>query len=444
MTANGKGFNSALLLAIFLTVIALAAHQYFPERRLLLTPGANARYSVFSIKLDNGEPAGFWLNEANRSLRCIYPEHNSGRSYFCGFDQSLDLSDEKGLNLSVYDHLNLRVKYSGNAKKIRIFMRNYNPAYSTPADPNSSKFNAVSVDTDDLKAELKIGLNELTVSDWWLAQYIVPRRLSHPEITNVTVIGVDFLSSMEPGINDLTIETIEFVGPWISAEHWYLAVLCCWMLGVFFFATRRLIKLNQQTHHDIEVINALNRDRQNLISESDKLKHLSTIDPLTEAYNRFGIDQIIHTLNTGNEERNSTRSGFALMVLDIDFFKRVNDNRGHDAGDRVLQAIAKIIRMNIREQDFIGRWGGEEFVVILPGTRKELAMDRAEKIRLAIFGWKFEPDQPLNISVSIGVGEALPNEDFATTFKRTDMALYQAKNLGRNRCIMAKESLSAE
>jgi diguanylate cyclase (GGDEF)-like protein len=444
MATNDKGFNSALLLAILLTVIALTAQQYFPERRLLLTPSAHAKYSVYSIKLDNGEPAGSWLDEAKLSLRCVYPEHYSNSTYFCGFDQILAPSGVKGLNLSVYDHLNLRVKYSGNAKKIRFFIRNYNPAYSKPDDQNSAKFNAVSIDAEDLKSELKIGLNEFAVSDWWVSDFNVPRKLSHPEITNVLLIGVDFPSPVEPGNHDLTIEKIEFVGPWISAEHWYLAVLSCWMLGVFFFAARRLIKLNQQTHHDVEVINALNRDRQNLISESDKLKHLSTIDPLTEAYNRFGIDQIIQALITGKGGRNRTRSGFALMVLDIDLFKRVNDSRGHDAGDRVLQAIAKIIRMNIREQDFIGRWGGEEFVVILPGTRKELAMDRAEKIRLAIFGWKFEPDQPLNISVSIGVGEALPGEDFATTFKRTDMALFQAKSLGRNRCIMAKESLNAE
>jgi diguanylate cyclase (GGDEF)-like protein len=444
MADNDKAFNSALLVAILLTVVALAAQRYFPERRLLLTPSDHAKYSVYSIKLDNGEQAGSWLNEASRSVRCVYPEHYSKSYYFCGFSQILARSDVKGLDLSVYDQLNLRVKYSGKAKKVRFFLRNYNPAYSKPEDQNSAKFNAVSVDADDLKSELKIGLNEFAVSDWWVSDFNIPRKLSHPEMTNVMIIGVDFPNSMEPGNNDLTIEKIEFVGPWISAEHWYLAVLSCWMLGVFFFAIRRLIKLNRQTHHDVEVIDALNRDRQNLISESDKLKHLSTIDPLTDAYNRFGIDQIIHSLTTGKEGLNGTRSAFALMVLDIDFFKRVNDSRGHDAGDRVLQAITKIIRMNIREQDYIGRWGGEEFVVILPGTRKELAMDRAEKIRLAIFAWEFEPDQPLNISVSIGVGEVQPNEDFATTFKRTDLALYQAKKLGRNRCIMAKESLDAE
>ena len=128
---------------------------------------------------------------------------------------------------------------------------------------------------------------------------------------------------------------------------------------------------------------------------------------------------------------------YSLVVLDLDLFKQVNDTRGHDSGDRVLKDAAALIADNLRDGDYLGRWGGEEFVVVLPDTSKEEALALAEKIRKAIAGAVFEPDNPLSLTVSIGVGERHGDEDFASTFKRVDDALYSAKISGRNRCTLA-------
>jgi diguanylate cyclase (GGDEF)-like protein len=130
------------------------------------------------------------------------------------------------------------------------------------------------------------------------------------------------------------------------------------------------------------------------------------------------------------------------MVVDIDHFKRINDRRGHDAGDRILQSISAIISKGIRPHDFLGRWGGEEFVVIMPSTRKEFALALAEKIRLMIYDTVFEAANPLSVTASFGVSDKLPGEDFATTFKRADKALYEAKAQGRNCCVLADDQLS--
>src|SRR5690606_17021248 len=124
-------------------------------------------------------------------------------------------------------------------------------------------------------------------------------------------------------------------------------------------------------------------------------------------------------------------SVYSLILIDIDYFKRINDRRGHDAGDRVLQAVSALIQQRVRTTDYEGRWGGEEFVVILPDTRKEFALAVAEKIRLVIYDTIFESENPLNVTASFGVAQREANEDFATTFKRVDNALYAAKNQGR-------------
>nr|WP_185235906.1 GGDEF domain-containing protein [Teredinibacter franksiae] len=114
---------------------------------------------------------------------------------------------------------------------------------------------------------------------------------------------------------------------------------------------------------DEKVILALNESNKNLTKETDKSRKLSTVDALTQPYTRFGIDQIVSTLITPVKDVAVDEPPFSLILLDIDHFKRVNDTRGHDAGDRVLKNVAKIINGSLREGDYIGRWGGKSLLL---------------------------------------------------------------------------------
>ena len=134
----------------------------------------------------------------------------------------------------------------------------------------------------------------------------------------------------------------------------------------------------------------------------------------------------------------STRGKKSLILIDIDHFKRINDRRGHDTGDRILQAVAQIIGKAITRKDYLGRWGGEEFIVLLPSKPKAFAIAMAEKIRLSIQDSIFEPENPVLVTASFGVSDRVPGEDFSDTFKRADIALYQAKAQGRNCSVLAE------
>ena len=440
---NDKRFNTALLLAILLTLVALVGQQYFPKKRFLAWPNAQVNSYFYSSNQSDGTPAAFWLDHSKGLWRCVYPEDDNSEYFACSFNALFETALDKGVNLADYSQLNLTVKYQGSARKMRIYLRNFDPAYSKINDTNSTKFNALVLHARDLNKELNIKLDEFIVSDWWLGQYDIPRELARPDLRNVMTLGIEFIEGQQPGNHDMQIEKIEFVGSWISAEHWYLFILVSWMLGIFIYAISKLIQLRQQTKYDVQVINQLNDNNAQLQLETDKFRHLSTVDPLTQAYNRFGIDQIVSTLLIFNKEKDEQRNSpdFALMIIDIDHFKRINDRRGHDVGDRVLQNISAIISKGIRTQDFLGRWGGEEFIVIMPSTRKEFAIALAEKIRLMIYDTVFEPDNPLSVTASFGVSDKLENEDFSTTFKRADNALYEAKSQGRNCSIIADNSL---
>ena len=166
----------------------------------------------------------------------------------------------------------------------------------------------------------------------------------------------------------------------------------------------------------------------------EKHRQKSLTDPLTSLPNREAYTQRLY-----HEQQRWQRHQhpLTLAVCDIDHFKRINDSFGHQAGDRVLQVLAKGLKKRLREIDFVGRYGGEEFVVILPETSKGDAWTLLDKIRAAIAttGFRFS-DQPVTITLSIGMSQFAEGDSGESVFARADKLLYQAKHDGRNRCLV--------
>lgn len=161
-------------------------------------------------------------------------------------------------------------------------------------------------------------------------------------------------------------------------------------------------------------------------------------DDLTGLHNRRYLMSHIETL-LGNEQGGGMRS-FAVMLLDIDHFKSINDTFGHDAGDQVLKEFAQRIARNVRGVDLAARFGGEEFVVVMPETDLQSAHVVAERLRQAFSDAPFVVkgvDRPIPVTCSIGVAVAEGREPPEQIFKRADEALYAAKRDGRNRVVAA-------
>ena len=158
-------------------------------------------------------------------------------------------------------------------------------------------------------------------------------------------------------------------------------------------------------------------------------------DPLTSLLNRRGLMEAIK--NEKSNKRHKT-GHFSVMLIDFDNFKTLNDTLGHDVGDKVLAEGGKVMVELTRKIDLAVRWGGEEFVIVLPNTKLQGAITLAEKIRLKLSETLSEKiNHP--ITASIGVAEIFPQESLADCLKRADIALYQAKNTGRNRVVAAEE-----
>lgn len=336
------------------------------------------------------------------------------------------------MDLQQYSSMKIDIKYKGSAKTLRIAMRNFDPRFSTAADYNSDKFIFINLRVRDLNKPIQLALNELKVADWWISQFNLPREQSHLDFRNIISLTLDTEDNLQGAEHDIEIRQFELVGDWVSTENWYLAILLGWLVFGTGYAITRLIYLQRVEQQQRTKISDLVVTNSKLRTETDKFRKLSTVDALTNAFNRHGIEQIIESLEI---RLNAT----SIIILDIDHFKRINDRRGHDTGDRVLQKISDLILNSTRITDKLGRWGGEEFILICPNTSVGLAMALAEKLRLIIFDTVFEPDNPITVTSSFGVAAISPNEPFADAFKRADNALYQAKNLGRNCVVVAED-----
>lgn len=157
-------------------------------------------------------------------------------------------------------------------------------------------------------------------------------------------------------------------------------------------------------------------------------------DALTGLPNRAAYDEYI-----GQEIARWKRfhQPFCLLVWDIDFFKSINDRFGHKAGDKALVVIAETLSSSIRETDFVGRFGGEEFIMVLSGTDHEDALKVANEIRTKVESCGFNSQgKPVNITISCGVTQFIDEDTLDEVFERADKALYQAKHEGRNRCVL--------
>jgi diguanylate cyclase (GGDEF)-like protein len=174
------------------------------------------------------------------------------------------------------------------------------------------------------------------------------------------------------------------------------------------------------------------RDLTERKHHEDRLVALATTDPLTGASNRRAGEANLHEAFKAWQR---DQTGFALLLLDCDHFKRVNDQWGHDVGDKVLVALVRICRENLREADTVIRWGGEEFLLLLRGTSRDVAIPIAERLREAIARASIPHDNgDIHVTVSIGVTVASASDRTSNDIiRRADQALYRAKQAGRNR-----------
>jgi len=176
-------------------------------------------------------------------------------------------------------------------------------------------------------------------------------------------------------------------------------------------------------------------NRRQLQAANAELQRLSSTDRLTGLYNRGHWEEMLR-LDYARHRRYDSQA--ALVMFDIDHFKSINDTYGHQVGDAVIQQVAELIRENLRDSDVAGRYGGEEFVVLLPDTDKQGALTFAERLRHAVESHEVQHEQHrIRFTISLGVADlSVPSSSHAQLIEWADSALYASKAAGRNRVTL--------
>ena len=422
-------YSAIRLLAGVLSVLALVVQLQMPKKRLSLLSNSNFNYSVYIQHQNPDQNSYGWVDEKTHTWFCI---NEVGNTNTCGFSIIFSPDYKNGIDISSYKNVELSLKYNGDAQQIRIYLRNYNIRgfEDRPDEYNLAKFLYTLIRVEDLHSQMVIPLSEFRVADWWLTQINAPREASGPEFGNVSTMGFDFVS---PGTNQVSIERVELTGDYLQNEDFYFALLGFWMVVIIAEGLFKIYTLSHRSKRDSVVINELVHSYTVLEEKKRLYENLSITDPLTGIMNRAGLIQFVDHLYDSDHS-----PSLGLILIDIDHFKGINDTRGHDAGDRILQHFAKIISDHTRESDVCGRWGGEEFLIVCAEISRSKLILLAEKLRYLVEQEKFEPDNPLRITISLGVGVVEPDEPFDTAFKRLDQALYKAKSTGRNKYIFTE------
>ncbi|WP_367846206.1 GGDEF domain-containing protein [Rhodoferax sp. WC2427] len=226
------------------------------------------------------------------------------------------------------------------------------------------------------------------------------------------LFGAAMLLAMEQGLTDEPAV--------LYAAYFFMVVV---VLSSTTILTRRLGTMRAH----------MRNQKAQLLQALEKIQRIATRDELTGTANRRFMQELMR-----EEIQRADRTGAALMVaiLDIDYFKRVNDNYGHQAGDRCLQEFARVVQSSIRSTDRLARWGGEEFLILLADSDFALALACLERVRTQVEAAVVTLGQiEIRITVSIGMTQYQSGDSIEKTVDRADLALYAAKAQGRNQVV---------
>ncbi|TJZ63957.1 diguanylate cyclase [Chitiniphilus eburneus] len=336
---------------------------------------------------------------------------------------------EEGIDLSRFEFIRLGVEYRApGTRNLRFYLRNFDPAYGKANDDTTWKANELSF-VPAVGGEVKtIPLYSFNVAGWWLAELGIPVEHAGPDLRHVRMVQLSTSGLKDPGEHVITVRFIEFHGKWISREQMALVLVALWValaVGVLVNDLRQMQRRLRHSRRREEDLRSLTKTLQ---LENKVVGELARRDPLTGVRNRAGIrDELLREAELAQPDR-----PLAVIFIDLDHFKQVNDEYGHDTGDLVLKQFTHEVSNLIRKEDYLVRWGGEEFVLFCPNTALASAIQLAEKIRLHLRNLDWEGG--LHVTASFGV-TVLAREPIGDCLKRADEALYQAKNEGRDRVI---------
>jgi diguanylate cyclase (GGDEF)-like protein len=423
--------NKWLILWVLCLLAATAGllvwYHYGMNRTLRLDSAGDYELFAYDDSAQGGHSAAHIRQSGDTVVLSCHLSHKYAWPY-CGFSATLT-SGTHGYDLSWFDTVAFDIRTSGpRALPVKIYLRNFNPAYSKKGDTNSLKVNSLQYIPAHGDHPFVVPLKNFQVASWWIQQYHIAPEQASPDLSNISVLDISTGDQVETGDYKISVRSITFYGKWLGRSQLLSIILALWLASALiyllgsFWEARRAMSLMRMQKKELEEINGV------LELERKELQQLATHDELTGLYNRVGLRNRLYTLVSRARQ---DKQDLSIIFMDIDYFKKINDQHGHATGDDVLRRFANFVVHHTRDQDYFCRWGGEEFILLCGDTPLDAATTIAEKLRALIS----EQEWPKGIilTCSFGVAQMAQGEGTALFLKRADEALYSAKRAGRNR-----------
>lgn len=415
---------------IVLTLAVMLTYELGMEKTLAIKPGAGFEMEYVVDSAGGGKTTATLSETANAwTLDCQVDAEAHAWPY-CELLVILKRVPD-GLDLSHYKQVRIQAGIVGPGRPgLRTYLRNFDPAYSRRGRPITTKVNQIAYNPADYANDLLIPMESFQVASWWAHDNRIPIQHAGSQFDNVSHIEVATGPNVVTGNYTITLEGITFYGKWLERDTLYLLIIGFWLstgagyLLYHLVLARRDLERSWLKQSELEQINLALKLR------SKQLKDESRRDPLTGVRNRAGLRQVLpRWINAVNERRGR----LSLIFMDIDHFKAINDSFGHMIGDEILKEFCQLCSENIRQEDVLVRWGGEEFALLCPNTSESDTEQLANKLCATMrhHNW---PERA-EITCSFGVTEYSAADTPETFFDRADQALYKAKDHGRDRVV---------
>lgn len=417
----------AVVMLILSTGILVWYHFDGDSKTLTINPEKYQYYATDDRKVGGISDSVLVQTNNKPTIKCDLKQGNYAWPY-C--EAAIHLSDSmfEGIDLSDYSKLVLDIDYKNSDPngRLRVYLRNSNPAYTKRNDAASLKFNGIEYEPGFNTGPKEISLSDFQVLTWWIADYKVAVEHASPEFSNVSIIEIATASGVSEGHFEMTINSIELRGVWIKETTLLKTILGAWLVVIIAYVLYEQRALNKQLKASTYRESRLRKLNDTLKEKNVEFAELAHRDSLTGARNRNAVRDWLERMS---QQVRWGKQTFSVIYIDIDFFKKVNDDLGHQTGDDILREFVLVITGAIKSTDFLVRWGGEEFIVFSPNNDLQQAEEKAELIRRTVEHHLWCHNERL--TCSLGVAE-MKDERITEVIARADDALFKAKNAGRN------------
>ena len=412
-------FGGLLLLTVILLV-----WQHFGMEKVVELAGNHYPVKIESDGNEGGESKG-WIERKGQDIvvHCRIIKKVDWPHCKLEFDF---LKGATGVNMSHFDYMRVDAHYAGpGTTRFGLTMSEAEEGL-TRLDQWQT-FKVLQVESLDLppNGKLMVPLNWFVVAQWWKDMAKPSIEHSVVNLDNVVYAGLAMNFGGVEGEHVLTLHSLRLHGKLISQADLLLILVAMWVLCAVGWLAILSLSLRTQLKDSKAAIALLSTINKALQLEARELAGQAHIDPLTGVLNRQGLRAAL--MNTSS----LLTDPMAVIFIDIDHFKAINDTHGHDIGDEVLRKFASVIASGIRSSDRLVRWGGEEFLIVCPMTNVYQGRILADNLRHSLHQQTWPAG--LRVTASFGVAQHHERDEVGAAIKRADAELYRAKQGGRDR-----------